>query len=143
MANILHEFTISAPPERIFECMTTPAGLDQWWTHYSSGKAEVDALYTLGFGPEYDWEARVTKCAKDAEFELELIEASDEWIGTRVGFHLASLGDHTRVSFHHSGWKAETSHFGTSSFCWAMYLRLLRRYIENGESVPYDDRLEA
>jgi uncharacterized protein YndB with AHSA1/START domain len=143
MANILHEFTIKATPSRIFECMTAPPGLDQWWTHYSSGEPRLGSTYALGFGPEYDWEAKVTRCVKDQEFELELVEASDEWIGTRVGFRLALLGDHTQVSFWHSGWKEETHHFGTSTFCWAMYLRLLRRYLERGETVPYEERLDA
>jgi hypothetical protein len=30
-----------------------------------------------------------------------------------------------------------------SCHCWALYLRLLRRHLEFGESVPYDRRLEA
>ncbi len=143
MANILHEFIIKAEPSRIFEGMTSPLGLDQWWTHYSSGEPRLDSVYALGFGPEYDWEAKVTRFVKDLEFELELVEASDEWIGTRVGFRLAPRGDHTQVSFWHSGWKEETHHFATSTFCWAMYLRLLRRYIERGEAVAYEERLDA
>jgi uncharacterized protein YndB with AHSA1/START domain len=143
MANILHEFTVKAAPSRIFECVSTPAGLDQWWTHSSSGRPQPGEIYALGFGPEYDWEARVSRFAKDAEFELEMTEAADEWQDTRVGFRLLPLGDHTQVSFWHKGWKEETHHFGTTSFCWAMYLRLLRRHLENGEVVPYEQRLEA
>lgn len=143
MASILHEFVIKAAPQGIFEAMTSPAGLDQWWTHYSSGEPRLDSTYALGFGPEYDWEARVTRCLKDQEFELELVEASDDWLGTRVGFRLEPLGDHTQVSFWHAGWKEETHHFRTSTFCWAMYLRLLRRYVERGEAVPYEERLDA
>ena len=143
MASILHEFVIKAAPPRIFEAMTSPAGLDQWWTHYSSGEPRLDSTYALGFGPEYDWEARVTRCLKDQEFELELVEASDDWLGTRVGFRLEPLGDHTQVSFWHAGWKEEAHHFRTSTFCWAMYLRLLRRYVERGEAVPYEERLDA
>jgi uncharacterized protein YndB with AHSA1/START domain len=142
MADILHEFTIKADAARIFECMSTPAGLDQWWTHYSSGEPGPGAAYALGFGPEYDWEARVTRYVKNEEFELELSEAADDWLGTRVGFRLVPLGDHTQVSFWHSGWQAETHHFGRSSFCWAMYLRILRRYVERGETVPYEQRLD-
>jgi uncharacterized protein YndB with AHSA1/START domain len=143
MVSILHEFTIKAAASRIFECMTTPPGLDQWWTQYSSGEPGLGAQYSLGFGPEYDWEARVTQYVKNQEFELELVEAADDWLGTRVGFRLLSLGDHTQVSFRHTGWKEETHHFGTSSFCWAMYLRVLRRYIERGETTPYEQRLDV
>ena len=143
MANILHEFTIAAPPARIFECMTTPAGLDQWWTHYSSGKPEVDALYALGFGPEYDWDARGIHHPSGNTVVFSRSAPSATLAMCIRGFHLTPLGDHTRVSFRHSGWKAETPHFGTTSFAWAMYLRHLRRYVETGEAIPYEDRLEA
>jgi hypothetical protein len=32
---------------------------------------------------------------------------------------------------------------GESSYCWAMYLRLLRRNVEAGEVVPYAQRLDV
>ncbi|MBK5256329.1 MAG: SRPBCC domain-containing protein [Vicinamibacteria bacterium] len=143
MADILHEFPINAPVARVFEGITTPAGLDQWWTQFSSGEPGPGAEYALGFGPEYDWDARVTRYVPNEEFELELVEAMDEWLGTRVGFRLTEAGDHTQVSFWHSGWKEATPHFRTSSYCWAMYLRILRCYLETGETVPYEERLDA
>ncbi len=143
MLSILHDFPIKAPASRVFDCMTTPGGLDQWWTLYSSGQPTLGAEYSLGFGPEYDWEARVTRWVRNKEFELELIEAMDDWMGTRVGFNLVAAGDHTQVSFWHSGWKEASHHFRTSSFCWAMYLRILKRYLESGETVPYEERLAA
>jgi len=33
--------------------------------------------------------------------------------------------------------------FRISTHCWAMYLRILRRHFEHGESVPYEDRLDV
>jgi Activator of Hsp90 ATPase homolog 1-like protein len=30
-----------------------------------------------------------------------------------------------------------------SSYCWAMYLRILKRYVEFGEEVPYEKRLQV
>ena len=143
MANILHELTIEAEPPRIFETITTPEGLDQWWTHSSCGEPQLGSTYTLGFGPEYNWEAKVTRCVENEEFELELVEASDDWIGTRVGFRVAPLGDHAQVSFWHTGWREETHHLAASSYCWAMYLRILRQHVESGTVVPYEHRLDA
>ncbi|MCH8956850.1 SRPBCC domain-containing protein, partial [candidate division KSB1 bacterium] len=34
-------------------------------------------------------------------------------------------------------------HYRVSCYCWAMYLRLLKRYVEHGETVPYEDRLDV
>jgi len=32
MADIIHEFTVKAPRERVFQAFATPEGLDSWWT---------------------------------------------------------------------------------------------------------------
>jgi len=54
---------------------------------------------------------------------------------------LEAEGEATRVRFSHSGWGSESEHFRVSSYCWAMYLRVMRRFVESGEQVPYEDRL--
>lgn len=47
------------------------------------------------------------------------------------------------MQFWHRGWLEANVHYRTSSFCWAMYLRLLKRWVEAGEVVPYERRLEV
>jgi uncharacterized protein YndB with AHSA1/START domain len=143
VADILQDFPIKASPARVFEMFTTPRGLDEWWTQRSSGEPREGAEYELWFGPEYDWRARVTRCVPDLEFELEMTRADADWTGTRVGVRLEARGDSTRVQFRHVGWPDSNAHYRTSCHCWALYLRVLRRYLENGESVPYDTRLDA
>jgi uncharacterized protein YndB with AHSA1/START domain len=141
MPDILHDFPIAAPVSRVFEAVSTPDGLDRWWTLTS---ARNNDAFELGFGPEYDWKARVTRCETDRCFELEITDATPDWTGTRVSFDLqpADTGG-TQVRFAHRGWPSETEHYRISSYCWAMYLRLLSRSVEFGEVVPYDDRLRA
>jgi hypothetical protein len=60
-----------------------------------------------------------------------------------VGFLLQEKDGLTQVSFHHTGWPENNEHYRISCYCWAMYLRLLKRYVEYGEVVPYEDRLEV
>jgi uncharacterized protein YndB with AHSA1/START domain len=80
MADIQHDFPIKAPIQRVYQAISTPQGLDAWWTQRSSGDAKEGSEFQLWFGPAYDW---------------------------------------------------------------AMYLRILRRFLEHGEVVPYEARLEA
>ncbi len=141
MADIFHDFPIKAPRGRVFRAVTAPEGLDTWWTKRSAGSPQEGAEYELGFGPGYDWRARVTRCMPDSVFELEMVRADDDWLGTRVGLHLESRENVTWVRFHHTGWPHVNEHYRISCTCWAMYLRILRRYLEHGESVPYEDRL--
>ena len=143
MPDILHEFPINAPVARVFDAVSTPQGLDRWWTKRSAGAAGIGNTWELYFGPEYDWRAIVTRSAPPMEFELELVVAMDDWTGTRVGFTLVPHGDATQVRFRHLGWGEASEHYRISTYCWAMYLRILKRHLEHGEIVRYEDRLDA
>ena len=142
-ADIYHDFPIAAPAADVFAAVATPKGLDAWWTERSSGRPEMGTEYQLVFGEGYDWRARVSRCYAPHEFELTMTRASDDWIDSRVGFTLSEHDGRTQVRFHHTGWPEVSDHYRTSSYCWAMYLRLLRLYVERGEIVPYKDRLDA
>jgi uncharacterized protein YndB with AHSA1/START domain len=143
MADILHQIHIAASPEAVFAAISTPEGLDGWWTLSCEGSAEPGAEYALGFGPGYDWTAVVTACEPGALFELQLRDADPDWVGTRVGFALQPTEDGTSLRFHHLGWADPGEHHRVSTTCWALYLRLAKRLVEHGERVPYAQRLEA
>lgn len=143
MPDILHDFPIKATPERVFDAVSTPAGLDTWWTKTSRGAARAGEVFELGFGPGYDWRARVTRCEPGRAFELEMTRADGDWTGTRVGVELEDRDGATWVRFHHTGWPETNEHYRISCCCWAMYLRVLRRSLEHGEAVPYEQRLEV
>ena len=140
---ILHDFPVKAHRDAVFAAFTTPRGLDAWWTRRSVGTPEMGAEYELYFGPEYDWRGRVRRVVTNADFELEITRADPDWTSTRVSVQLSERDGGTWVRFAHLGWREESDHFRTSSYCWAMYLRILRRWVEKGEVVPYEKRLEA
>jgi uncharacterized protein YndB with AHSA1/START domain len=143
MPDILHDLPIKAPLGRVFECVSTPPGLDCWWTLRSKGTPALGSEYELCFGPQYDWRARVARYGPESDFELEMVKADKDWTGTRVGFQLEPRGEATWLRFHHTGWPSVNEHYRISNACWAMYLRILRRYLEYGETVAYEDRLEV
>lgn len=143
MADLSYLFPIKAPRKQVFDAISTPAGLNSWWTKTCSGEPVTNNEYELGFGPNYDWRGRVLLCMPDSDFELQLFVADQDWQDTRLVFHLSEKDGVTEVDFHHLSWPTENEHFRISCYCWAMYLRLLKRYVELGEVVPYDDRLEV
>ncbi len=142
MADIFHQFPIKASSKQVFQAISTPAGLDTWWTKRSAGNPEEGAEYELWFDPAHDWRAIVSRYAPNKEFELRMISAHEDWQGTRVGFLLNEKAGVTEVRFHHSGWPESNDHYRVSCYCWAAYLRLLKRYVEHGEVVPYEGRLD-
>ena len=143
MADILQDFPIRVTPARVFEAVTQPQGLDQWSTIGSKGEPVVGTTYELDFGPEYQWRAVVTRSVPGEAFELRLTEADTDWTGSTVSFDLSSSASGSHVRFAHRGWPEANGHYRTSCHCWAMYLRVLRRYLEFGETVPYDQRLDV
>jgi len=145
MQEILHQFPIKASANKVFDGIATPAGLDQWWTKTSAGKPAVGETYELFFGETYNWRAIVTKCIPNQEFELEMTGADADWLGTKIGFVIkpTNAKGNTVVEFYHTGWAEKSDHYRISSFCWAMYLRILKRYLEFGEEVAYEKRLSV
>ncbi len=143
MEDIYHEFPINASPDRVFEAISTPDGLSAWWTLQAEGVPIAGHIYGLNFGPGYAWRAAVACCQAPNHIEWRFTVADPDWVGTRLRFLLREVNRHTVVSFAHTGWPSVSEHFRVSSFCWAMYLRLLKRYVEQGEVIPYDRRLDA
>ncbi|MFZ1687740.1 MAG: SRPBCC domain-containing protein [Flavobacteriales bacterium] len=141
MPNILHDFHILAPPNKVFDAISGPEGIDSWWSLQCSGTPVVGAGYRLFFGEPWDWRARVSRCEPNVAFEWEMTQAMDDWIGTKVGFELSPTEEGTKVRFHHSGWAEESEHFRISSYCWGTLLRLLKVYVERAEVMPHADRL--
>ncbi len=138
------DLVVKAGADAVFGAVSTPRGLDTWWTKSSSGSPTPGNRFELDFGPGYLWRAVVSACEAPTRFELEMVEADADWLRTRVRFELAP-GERgiTRLHFSHVGWPEPNEHWRVSCYCWAAYLRLLRRNLEFGEFVPYEKRLEA
>ena len=77
---------------------------------------------------------------------VSVVPGSFEWsdLGSWTSaWELAPQDDMTLVRFRHAGWPSENAHYFTSCYCWAMYLRILKRFVEHGETVPYESRLDV
>jgi uncharacterized protein YndB with AHSA1/START domain len=143
MPDIIHQFPINAPVEKVFDAISTPDGLDSWWTLRCAADAKEGSEYQLYFGEEYDWRAIASVVDRPRRFELGVTAADDDWKDSRLIFELMADGPATTVKFRHMGWPVANEHFCISSFCWAMYLRLLKRFVEFGEVVSYEKRLDV
>jgi uncharacterized protein YndB with AHSA1/START domain len=143
MPDIISDVVIKAAAKDVFRAISTPAGLDTWWTKTSAGDAKEGAEFELGFGAGTDWHARVTTCRPNAVFELEIFDSDPDWNGTRVAFRVTPRDGRTWLTFSHIGWPEANEHWRVSCYCWQAYLRLLRRNLEHGELVPYESRLDV
>jgi hypothetical protein len=69
MAGIFHSFPINAAVRDVFEGVSMPKGIDNWWTKASAGAPLLNEVYELNFGPQYVWKGIVSKCVADKESE--------------------------------------------------------------------------
>lgn len=143
MPDILLDFPVAADRAKVFDAVATPEGLEKWWTRSSSGEPALGAVWELFFDKEFDWRGKVVRFEPGKAITWEITRADPDWTSTRVGVELVDHpGGLTWVRFAHTGWREASEHFRISAYCWAMYLRILKHWIQRGETVPYDRRLE-
>src|SRR5690242_16175132 len=55
MSDILQDFPVAAPPTRVYDAVSLPRLIDEWWTLASTGQPTIGSAYELDFGPGYQW----------------------------------------------------------------------------------------
>ena len=138
--NIHHDLVIKAPIEKVFESITSPSHLINWWPLKCSGIPRVNEEYNFYFTPEYDWYGKVINVAYPNTFHIKMTKSDDDWNPTSFGFDLEVIENNVQVHFWHKGWPECNAHFRRSSFCWAILLNGLKNYIEKGVIIPFDER---
>lgn len=140
MADILHNVYIKESPENVFKAISTGEEIQKWWTKRSTGTPVKGNIYELYFSDEYDWAAELIDIEENVKCKWKVITADEDWTNTVFGFHLSEQADRTLVEFYHKDWRETNEHFRRSSYCWAMYIRLLKDYVEEGNITLFDQR---
>ncbi|MEZ6096794.1 MAG: SRPBCC domain-containing protein [Pirellulaceae bacterium] len=140
MPNIRHQLEIQAPLSHVFDLLTLPDGLNNWWTLECTGTPELGAEYRLYFGPEYDWRAVVSHVLPGEAITWSIVDAMDDWLPTQFGFELEQTAKGCTLRFFHLNWQEESDHFAITTYCWAQLLRGLKDLAETGTIVPFECR---
>ena len=138
---MFHSIKITTTKKKLFEAISTPAGLNSWWTAAASGEPAVGAIFQLHFEPDYDWAAVVTQYEENSHIEFTIGQSDADWEGTAVSFRIYECDSEIQLDFQHKGWREENDHYRTTNQCWFHYLTLLKRYLETNEILPYARRL--
>lgn len=138
--NIYHNFLIKASQKEVFDAVSLPKHLDNWWTLKSSGQPQLYAEYNLNFTDAYDWYCKVSKVIRHRSFYLKMLKADDDWNPTTFGFEFEANKKGAMVKFSHINWPKNNDHFKHSSFCWALLLNGLKNYVEKGIIIPFEER---
>ena len=137
---IYHDLIINAPIAKIFDAITNPVHLVNWWPLKCTGNPEIGATYNFYFTPVYDWFGQVVKCLPNRAFYIKMTKSDADWGPTTFGFDLEATDKKVLCKFWHTGWPECNAHFRRSSFCWAMLLNGLKNYVEKGVIIPFEER---
>lgn len=138
--SIYHNLFIKAPRQKVFDAVTLPEHLNNWWSLKSSGRPVLRETYNLNFTNMYDWYCDVVACMPNESFHLKMTKSDKDWNPTTFGFELEEKDNGTYVKFSHVNWPEENDHLKHSSFCWALLLNGLKNYIEKGIVIPFEER---
>ena len=137
---IHHDLLIKKPSALVFKAVTEPTHLVNWWPLKCSGKPEKGEVYNFNFTDDYDWYGEVIHVEENRTFHVKMVKSDDNWNPTSFGFDLEENSNATLVKFWHVGWPACNDEFRQSSYCWAILLNSLKKYLETGVIVPFNLR---
>ncbi len=140
MSTIFHEFTIVGPIQQVFDAISLPEQLVNWWPKACEGKRQINATYRFFFGEEYDWYGQVAHLVLNESFYIKMTESDPDWNPTTFGFDLSKRDGKVNVVFFHKDWPEANSHFRIASFCWGQLLSSLKCYVEDGVIKPFEQR---
>lgn len=140
MHTIYHDLWIDASPNAVYDAVSLPEHLVNWWPQKCSGVPQLGETYNFYFTPEYDWYGEVTRSEKDRAFHVKMTKSDEDWEATAFGYDLEPLEAGVQVKFWHKDWPACNHHFRQSSYCWAILLSGLKNYVEKGVIVPFEAR---
>jgi len=138
--SIYHDFSINSSINKVFDAITIPEKLNNWWPLKSSGSPELGAEYNLNFTDKYNWYGTVSEVIINKSFFIKMTQSSHDWNDTTFGFELETKNEGTLVKFSHLGWSFCNAEYRNSSFCWAMLLKGLKDYLEKDLILPFEER---
>ncbi len=132
MPDIRHRITIDAPPERVYEAVTTQEGLESWWTADVRAEAKVGAVSEFGFqGHASVFRMKIETLDPPTKVEWRCIGNVEEWTETTLAFRLLPLeGARTRLDFVHAGWRSAEGAYPMCNTDWGRLMYFLKDYIE-------------
>lgn len=136
---LIQEITIKAPAARIFDAVTSPKELVEWWG--VAGKFQVTKMesdlrpggkwrmyLTTGNGTETTVAGEYREIDRPWLLSFTWIREQEDWPETLVRWDLEEKNGMTTVRVTHSGFTSKTMRARNSG--WPMILELVKTYVE-------------
>jgi uncharacterized protein YndB with AHSA1/START domain len=138
MADILHETTIQATPEKVFQALTEQKGLASWSTVNTAAKPEVGstAEFTFSQPTPFLIKMKIDKLEAGRKVYWTVEQGAPDWGGTRVTWDLTPVEGGTKILFGHRNFATTEGSFAGVSYNWAWFITSLKAYLETDKGTP-------
>ena len=141
MTDSLHEISIQASRDTVYDAWSTADGLKGWWTADSRTAGEVGGVHVFGFmdgAVGFHFRIDALEPGKGVRWTgLPAPKMPEEWVGTRVEVELADGEDGgTVLRFGHLGWKSGEGAYRMCNTTWGQLMYRLRDQCEGKGRGP-------
>ena len=128
-----------ALPERIFQALTEPAGLQGWLSQ------DVEAQPVAGSTAVFHFDQRVNairveimELVPSSKLVWKVLQGMPAWehMVSTITWELMRSESGTFVNFVQDGWESTAGAFSSVNFKWAWLMTSLKNYIEAGHGTP-------
>ena len=138
--SIYFNLLIKSDIASVYRAVSEPDELIHWWPLTCAGVPKEGETYNFNFTDAYNWYAKVKKVKALEYIHYKMTESDEDWNPTTFGFDLEEKDNGVYLQFFHKDWPECNAHYKHSSFCWAMLLKGLKDYVEQGVIVPFEER---
>ena len=139
MPDIRHLVFIKSTPAKIYTAITTQQGIASWLSVHNNAKPETGSIYRISFGGDYYKGIKINELVPDQRVVWDILDATPEWINTKVTFDISMGKDSAELRFNHSGWKEYTDMFTQCSYHWAVYPANLKVFTEKKKTFALSE----
>lgn len=146
--NYKNTITVTAPKVSIFEALTK--NVAHWWTKPDGPMVNVgdQAKFSFPPGTSY-WTFKLVKADPNGHIIWECIDAlhihegqpkeiEQEWLGTRVEWHIQQSNNQTTVTIEHHGLAPNLLCYDVCEAGWDFFFaKSLAAYLETGQGTPH------
>lgn len=141
MTTILLRVPVDADPVTVYEAVSTPEGVNGWWSNHTDGPGGEGSTMKVAFpDAPITFDFTVAEEVPEKRVAWRCDSGPPEWVGTTVSFDVENDGDgNTSVLFAHDGWATTNESFPFIAYSWAQILPRLKKLAETGERAPFFD----
>lgn len=135
MEKILHNITISAPLEKVFQAVSTENGFKGWWAQDT--EVQGDNFIFSFSNKQHVAKFKVVKKQENKFIRMDAFEGmTEQWAGSYLLFELKENDGNTVLTFTHGDWKEQDQEYAMCNTNWGKLMFHLKTFAETGNPDP-------